>query len=113
MNILVVDDRDDIGGLLRLDMAGHFRHVRVKQVLDIPPAVDAIQRHLPEIVVLDTRLPSGSGLGLIQQIKRLLPVTTVIVFTGYADMRTENLAMELGADHFFYKADDYDKLLHT
>ena len=113
MNILIVDDWEDIGVLLRRNIVKHLHHVKVEQVLDIPDAPQAIERLQPHIVVLDVRLPSGSGLGLIQFVKRLLPEAKVIMFTGYADLRTERSAMDLGADYFFYKSDDYEKFVET
>jgi DNA-binding NarL/FixJ family response regulator len=74
-------------------------------------AVVAITRLRPEFVVLDIRLPQGSGLAALEAIKRLDAPPIVAMLTNYPEPQYRARCAELGADHFFYKAAGLDSLL--
>lgn len=76
-------------------------------------ATVAITRLRPRFVVLDIRLAQGSGLGVLEAIKRLDPPPTVAVLTNYPDPPYRARCAELGADYFFYKAAGLDSLLEV
>lgn len=58
---------------------------------DLEPIVAATvqaalaQRHLPEVAVIDLRLPDGSGLDAVRRLRARDPNLPVLVVTGYAD----------------------------
>ena len=73
-------------------------------------------RHLikkiePDMVILDIRMPGGSGIDVIHSIKKLHPNTIVVMFTGYPYPQYRKRCLELGADYFFDKASDLDRLI--
>ncbi len=76
-------------------------------------AINGIQHNAPEVVVLDLQLPDGNGFGLLQFIKKLHPKTRVIVFTNSAYLEYENLCLQSGADYFFNKSTDFEKVLRV
>jgi DNA-binding NarL/FixJ family response regulator len=76
-------------------------------------AVAEITRLRPEFVVLDIRLPQGSGLAVLEAIKRLDQPPMVAVLTNYPEPQYRTRCAALGADHFFYKAAGLDSLLEV
>ncbi|MFZ5587133.1 MAG: sigma-54-dependent transcriptional regulator [Thermodesulfobacteriota bacterium] len=64
----------------------------------------------PEVVILDIRLPDGSGLDLLAPLKEGLPEARVIMITAYHDMETTIEAMRLGAYDYIHKPLDVDEL---
>ena len=76
-------------------------------------ATAAIKRLRPHLVVLDLKLAQGSGLFVLEAIKRLDPPPTVIVLTNYPHEQYRTRCAELGADHFFDKAAGLDGLLEV
>ena len=76
-------------------------------------ATAAIARLRPRFVVLDLRLSQGSGLGVLEAVKRLDPPPVVAVLTNYPEPQYRARCAELGADHFFYKAAGLDSLLEA
>ena len=76
-------------------------------------ATVAIARLRPRFVVLDLRLAQGSGLGVLEAVKRLDPPPIVAVLTNYPEPQYRARCAELGADHFFYKAAGLDSLLEA
>ena len=57
----------------------------------------------PQIVIVKNQLASGSGLGLILQVKSSLPDTKIIMITDVDDLKSKKSAMKLGLDRFCYK----------
>jgi two-component system OmpR family response regulator len=65
-----------------------------------------------DAVVLDLQLKEGSGLGVLQALraKNANPRLQVIAFTNYASAFFRKQALHLGADFFFDKSRDYDRV---
>ena len=76
-------------------------------------ATAAIGRLRPRFVVLDIRLAQGSGLGVLEAVKRLDPPPIVAVLTNYPEPQYGVRCAALGADYFFYKATEFDSLLEA
>ncbi|GIK43790.1 MAG: hypothetical protein BroJett011_76230 [Chloroflexota bacterium] len=67
---------------------------------------DAIQRltdPLPDLVLLDLRLPGMSGLVVLEAIRKIDSCLPVIVVTAFGDKRTRQEAIAAGASDFFQK----------
>jgi DNA-binding NarL/FixJ family response regulator len=72
---------------------------------------DAVRQLKPDVVVLDIRLPKGSGLDILKGIraeKQMAPL--IIVFSSEADATYRRLCVKLGADFFFDKSSQFDRM---
>jgi len=98
--ILVVDDERKIVDLARdyLEHAGFL----VRTAGDGQAALDVVERHKPDLVVLDLGLPGLDGLDVTRQIRRdsNLPV---IMLTARDDELDKLVGLELGADDYLTK----------
>jgi len=72
--------------------------------------IDGIRHFKPEVVVLDIQMPRGSGLDVLKNLKRDLGRPTVIVFTNFPYPQYRKRALEIGADYFFDKTTEFEKL---
>ncbi|MEO8346239.1 MAG: response regulator transcription factor [Betaproteobacteria bacterium] len=65
-----------------------------------------------DAVVLDLQLKQGTGLGVLKTLKQLNRAahTKIIVFTNYAFPQYRDRSMTLGADFFFDKAREFDRV---
>ncbi|MDB6016964.1 MAG: two component transcriptional regulator, AraC family [Pedosphaera sp.] len=70
-----------------------------------------IRRLKPEVVTLDIRMPEMNGINVLEAIKREKVETMVIVLTGLAEMEYRQKCLELGAQHFFHKATEFEKVI--
>jgi DNA-binding NarL/FixJ family response regulator len=77
------------------------------------PAITAIEELLPDLLVLDLRLAEGSGLAVLEAVKRNLAPPRVAVLTNHASEPYRRRCAELGAEHFFDKAEGLDPLLEV
>jgi two-component system nitrogen regulation response regulator GlnG len=71
-------------------------------------ALDALQKHPPQVVISDIRMPGASGLDFMQQLKAKLPTTPVIIMTAYSDLESAVAAFQGGAFEYLPKPFDVD-----
>ena len=101
--VLLVDDEDQLRRVMRdlLQRQGYT----VVEARDGAQALDEVDRHAPDIVILDLNLPGVDGYSVLSQLRsrqatRQLPV---IVLTAKGDEDNEVRVLELGADDFLTK----------
>jgi DNA-binding NtrC family response regulator len=63
-----------------------------------------------DVVLLDLRLPTGSGLEILREIKLRRPEAVTIVMTGFATVQSAVQAMKLGAYDYITKPFNFDEL---
>lgn len=71
----------------------------------------AVSKQDFELVLLDYRLPDGTGMEVLEQIKPNHPQLPVIIMTSYSDIRTAVKAMKAGAFEYITKPVNPDELL--
>jgi DNA-binding NtrC family response regulator len=65
--------------------------------------LESVRRDPPHVLILDLRLPDGSGLELLPRLKALSPEMKVVVITAFGDLPTAVEAMRQGATDFLKK----------
>ena len=65
--------------------------------------------HAPQVLVSDIRMPGGSGLDLLGQVKERLPGLPVIIMTAYSDLDSAVSAFQGGAFEYLPKPFDVPK----
>ncbi len=98
--ILVVDDeagiRELVGTYLRTE------GFEVDEAVDGEDALERFQRHQPDLVVLDLRLPGIDGFDVLREIRKTSSVY-VIVLSARAEETDKLIGLELGADDYLTK----------
>ncbi|HUV13424.1 MAG TPA: sigma-54 dependent transcriptional regulator, partial [Acidobacteriota bacterium] len=67
----------------------------------------------PDLVTLDVRLPDGSGLKLLLDMKKVSPNVPVIMITAYGAVEDAVKALKIGAYDYLEKPINFDRLLHS
>jgi two-component system response regulator DevR len=76
-------------------------------------AVKEAEKLAPDVVVLDVRLPGGSGLDACRQIKANRPETRIIILTSFPDDEVIFDAIACGADGYVLKQIDSSELIRA
>ena len=77
----------------------------------IPQALELIACKQPDAVVLDLHLGNGdSGIDLLTILRNKYPRLKIIILTNLADPHYQSACFDLGADYFFDKSNDFDKV---
>src|SRR6266566_4887892 len=101
--LLVVDDHEVVrrGLVALLDRRPGFEVVA--QAGSVAEAVDQARRQRPDIVIMDVRLPDGSGVEACRAIRDELPETRVIMLTSFPDDEAVLSAIVAGASGYLLK----------
>ena len=110
-SVLVVDDEPEIRALLTELLKGEGFKVRVAK--SGAEALEAIAKDVPDLVMMDVKLPDQDGIGVLRQLKRAHPDLEVIVMTAFTGSSTAIKAMEHGAYDYVTKPFELDDLLAT
>ena len=107
--ILLVEDERLLRWSLvqRLVKAGHTVH----DAETLATASEHLQRHRPDIMLLDLSLPDGNGLDFYEANRERLEDTVVLVMTAVGQVEDAVRAMKLGALDFLTKPVDHEDLL--
>ena len=108
-NILIVDDEDKLRNLLKriITLEGFY----VQEATDLKHAKRILEKDEVDVVLCDVKLPDGSGVDFIQNIKPIHPFTEIILLTAYGNIRDGVQAMKNGAFDYITKGDDNDKII--
>jgi DNA-binding NarL/FixJ family response regulator len=112
LRVLLVEDSvlirerliESISDLDSVDIVGHADTAA--------DALSALRRVACDAVVLDLQLKAGHGFNVLAALRTPSdrPRVTVIVLTSFASKEYRDRSMQLGADYFFDKARDYDRV---
>ncbi|MBI2882442.1 MAG: response regulator transcription factor [Candidatus Methylomirabilis oxyfera] len=82
----------------------------IGQAEDAPRAVEAIRRLKPDLVILDLQMPGGGGIRVLREIKQDTPAPIVLILTNYPYPQYRTQCQKAGADFFFDKSMDFDRV---
>jgi two-component system, NarL family, response regulator DevR len=103
LTLLVVDDHEVVRqGLVAL-LGRRPEFQVVAEAGTVAEAIDAARRFQPNLVIMDVRLPDGSGIEACREIRAELPETRVVMLTSYPDEDAVLSAIVAGASGYLLK----------
>ncbi len=108
IRILLVDDSELVRRGIKSVLAGHTEPPLsvVGEAGTVAAAVTACVKHKPDLVLLDIRLPDGSGFDACRRILQELPATRIVVLTAYSNDNFVYEAVTCGAQGYLMKEID-------
>jgi two-component system response regulator DevR len=103
LRLLVVDDHEVVrqGLVALIDRREGFDVVA--EAGTVAEAIDQARRYKPDLVIMDVRLPDGSGIEACREIRAELPETRVVMLTSYPDEEAVLSAIIAGASGYLLK----------
>ena len=71
---------------------------------------NSVSKMVPDVAIVDLKLPDGSGLDLLHRIKETYPDVSVIILTGHATVDSAVKALKVGAEDYVTKPVDLPRL---
>jgi two-component system response regulator AtoC len=107
-SVLVIDDDP----LIRKTLSSYLSKKGFEAVLaeDGEEGIQKYEEHIPDLVILDIRLPDVDGLEVLGRIREKDPNAGIIIMTAYDDMKTTIEAIKSGAFEYLVKPLDYVEL---
>ncbi len=116
MKVLIADDSQVVRERL-ISMLSELTEIEIiGEARDSTEAIDAIYRLKPDVVIMDIRMPGGSGIDVLRAIKKEhQAMPKVIMLTNFPYSQYRKKCMDAGADFFFDKSSEFEdvaKVLH-
>src|SRR3989442_1776323 len=109
--ILVVDDEAPVREVLNEYFSS--QGYTVDEASNGNDALGTIQRHRPDLVLLDIRMPGIDGVEVLRRIRKLDDALAIIMVTANEDVALARETLKLGAFDYVAKPFDYDYLDRT
>lgn len=111
INVLIVDDSEIVRDRLT-SMLSEVSSINIIGFADNPlTATETIVRSKPDVVILDIFLTGGSGIHVLKSIREKKITSKVIMLTNYAQEEYRKKCFEEGADFFFDKSIEFDRVI--
>jgi DNA-binding NarL/FixJ family response regulator len=110
MRVLIVDDSQIVCERLQQTIINVAGVKSVGQAHNAPDAITAIAEAKPDVVILDICLPGPNGIEVLKDIRdKKLPIR-VLMMTNYPYPQYREKCKGLGADYFFDKSAEIEKI---
>ena len=113
MKVLIVDDSAIVRERLKAMLSEIMELRDISQAKDSLEGISCFQKLHPGVIILDIRMPGGSGIDVLQKIKKSAQPPLVIVLTNYPYPQYRSKCMDAGADFFFDKSTEFDKVIEV
>ncbi len=110
MRVLLADDSALI--LERVhEMVSRFDQVEIAGLYkNGTDTLEGLKLLKPDLAIVDINMPGLNGLEVLEEIRKENKVIKFIILTFYSTDHYRHKAIELGADYFFSKVDDFEKV---
>lgn len=111
IKLLLVDDETNFINTLAERM--RMRDLGSDVVHDGEQALEFVKDAVPDVMVLDLRMPGIDGVEVLRRVKKSHPQVQVIILTGHGSEQDEDICRQLGAYEYHKKPVDIDKLIKS
>ena len=110
MRILLADDsvlilewlQDTLGINKKVEIVGSFKNGT--------DALKGLRTLKPDLAIVDFKMPGLNGLEVLKEIRKENKILKFIILTYYSLDNYRQVAMQAGADYFFSKVDEFEKV---
>src|SRR5207245_9785316 len=104
LRVLIAEDHDVVRAGLRLVLESESDLRVVAEARTAPDAIANAVRSQPDVVVMDVRLASGSGIQATREIQSRVPASNVLILTTYPDDDALSASIMAGASGYTLKS---------
>lgn len=108
-NVLIVDDEQEFRSMTMKRLSK--RDITCDGAENGEQALQRIKKGDIDVVLLDVKMPGMDGIETLREIKRLRPLTEVVMLTGHASVESGIDGMKLGAFDYLMKPMELEPLL--
>lgn len=110
MRVLLADDSNFILGRLKEMLSINGCVEIVGSYTNGIDALKALKLLNPDLAIIDIKMPGLTGLQVLSEIRKVNKSIKIVILTFLKSGLYHNMAMEEGADYFFSKVDDFEKI---
>jgi len=111
IRVLIADDQALVRAGVRMLLQANSDMEVVGDASDGAEAVRLAERHLPDVILMDLRMPRVDGLEAIRRVLAARPGTRIVVLTTFAEDANVYAALRAGAVGFLVKDDEPERMV--
>ncbi len=104
VRFLLADDNDELRRTVETLLNAHSDWIVVASVSNGREAIEESVRIVPDIVILDWRMPELDGISALPEIRKAVPETRIIMLSAFDDPITKRIALDSGAQAYVVKS---------
>lgn len=113
MKVLIVDDSDAVRERLKMLISEVDAVEVIGEAENVQQAMGYIRQEIPDVVILDIRMPGGNGIDVLRGIEKKGRLPVIIMLTNYPSSQYNRKCMDAGADFFFDKTREFEKVVEV
>lgn len=113
MKVFIVDDSALVRERIIAMISEHPEIEITGQAKNAQEGINSILKLKPDVVILDIRMPGGNGIEVLKNIKKNSSGPTIIILTNYPYPQYRKKCIEAGADYFFDKSTEFNKIIEV
>ncbi len=113
IKILIVDDHPIMRVGIEAILKSQSDFLVIAQAGTSAEAVRLFAAHLPDLTLMDLRLPDRSGVETIREIRKISPLAKIVVLTTYEGDEDIHQALAAGAQGYLIKGMPHDALIRA
>ena len=113
LRIAIVDDSDIIRERLVQKLSKCEKLQVIWEAETVKSTYGCCSLKEPAVLILDIQLPDGSGIDVLEKIKSENSGIKIIMLTNYPSLPFRKKCMEAGADYFFDKSTEFEKVFEV
>ena len=110
MKVLIADDSRLMRERIRETISIFGSVEIVSETENGVQTLQELNKHNPDLAILDIRMPDKNGLEILKEFRTRNKTTKIIILTNYAYDKYKDRAFENGADYFYSKSEDFEKI---
>lgn len=110
ISVVVCDDVPELRRLARIVLEEGGEMLVVGEAGNGREAIEVVERHQPDVVVLDLSMPELDGLEAIPLIHQVAPRAEIVVFSGFEEGKVAEVALSLKASRYVRKGAPLEEL---
>lgn len=110
MKVLIVDDSQVLARCLRSSLAEVAGLEIIGHADCVADGIMEIRKANPDVVILDIRMPDGSGIEVLESLEKHPSPPTVIMLTNYNFPQFRKKCLESGAHYYFDKSTEFHRV---
>lgn len=113
MKVFIADDSSEVRERIRMLLSELEKIEMIGEAENVQEAIESIRHLGPDVVILDIRMPGGSGIDVLKEIVKEDRVPIIIMLTNYPHPQYKKKCMDAGADFFFDKSREFEKVVEV
>lgn len=109
-SVLVVDDEYGPRESIAFTLSSEFTVDTAERAVE---ALTKLRSRIYSVIVLDIRMPEMDGIRALEEIRKIDPLVSVVMLTGYGTLATAQQAMLAGANQYLRKPPDIAELIEA